>query len=186
MGAIASMVPGGQFLSIAFSALSALGQMSQSNAEADIQEQNAAAIDQSAADQSALNEEQARLAEKDRRRKIEAQKADFAGRGILVSEGGPLDVLEESFFNLTRDVQNIRLQGELDSRSLRQRAGITRQEAAQTRSAGTIGAGTSLLGSAFKAFGGSGTASQGGSSGLRTSTGLRKPSTFKTGPSFPF
>lgn len=91
--------------------------------------------------------------EEERRARITGKKqlgkmvAATSASGINL-EGSALDVLDESASNVELDALNIRHQGQMRAWSLRQGAELDTMRASSSRQAGTLGAASSLLGTA--------------------------------------
>lgn len=184
----------GSVLMTAFSGLQAIGQIASAGAQARADERNAAAVRRTGelnaqaleAEATARRqeaEEQAEIAERDRRRRLSQQQAELAGRGIALSSGAPLDLLEESFFELTRDIQNIRRRGQVAQGEALERARIEREtsglqagnllaQASSTRRRGLLSAGTTVIGGLLR--------------NRNTPTARPSSGRFVAAPSFPF
>ncbi|TXG77625.1 hypothetical protein E6Q11_02530 [Candidatus Dojkabacteria bacterium] len=138
------------------SAVQAFGQVSQGNAEFAAGQYNAD-MNQRAADQT-----RATAAEEERRLRIQSRKqlgdirANYGASGVGL-EGSALDVLEESASNAELDALTVRHAGETRARAFEAQANLERFRGRNARTAGYLGAATTLL-----KFGGGAAASYGG------------------------
>lgn len=131
-------------LMIASSAMSAIGSIAQGNAANAAAQANASALNkQSEAELRAAGarEEQQRRAN---RQFLGTQRAALAQAGIGV-DGSAYDIARQSAVNAELDALNIRYEGQLRAKGLRDQATITRFEGKQARTAGYLGAGAAIL-----------------------------------------
>ncbi len=131
-------------LMIASSAFSAIGSIAQGNAANAAAQANANAMNQQAEAESraaGAREEQQRRAN---RQFLGGQRAALAQAGIGV-DGSAYDIARQSSINAEMDALNIRYEGNLRAKGLRDQATMQRFEGRQARSAGFLGAGAAIL-----------------------------------------
>lgn len=125
----------------------AAGSIYQGNAARQAARANAAALEEGAGTRLQIMQadvDQANI----RNRLVQGQSvANAAGSGLQI-EGSPLEALAFAAGQQAREVEMLRIQGKLDARDMRRRAAIERAGGQAAQTAGFIGAGTALLGSA--------------------------------------
>ena len=132
-------------LMIASAAMQAVGSIAQGNAANAAAQANATALSNQAEAElraSGAREEQQR---RQNRQFLGAQRAALAQAGIGV-DGSAYDIARQSAINAELDALNIRYEGQLRSKNLRDQATITRFEGKQAKTAGYLGAGAAILG----------------------------------------
>ena len=125
-------------------AMSALGAISQGNAEASAAKYHAKMSEMNAANaraQASVNEDAQR---RQARRFLGTQRASFAQAGIGLS-GSAEDVMAQSAVDAELDALNIRYQGELEAAGMTNEANLQRMRAKNARSGGFMTAGAKLL-----------------------------------------
>lgn len=136
MSAAAAMVGGG--------AVSAYGQLYQGEASAAAAEFNAQIAEQNAIDSIARAKEEERRHRVMARKQIGDMRASFGASGVAM-EGSPLEVMQESAANAELDALSIRHEGEARATAFRNEARLARFGGQTARTAGQIGAVSSLL-----------------------------------------
>lgn len=132
-------------LMIASAAMQAVGSIAQGNAANAAAQANATALSNQAEAElraSGAREEQQR---RQNRQFLGAQRAALAQAGIGV-DGSAYDIARQSAINAELDALDIRYEGQLRSKNLRDQATITRFEGKQAKTAGYLGAGAAILG----------------------------------------
>lgn len=155
--------------------LSAVSAISQAKSKSDQLKSNAQIAEANAAEAQFQSQEQARLKRQQLNRLIGRQKAGFAKGGVRTTEGTPLLITEETEQEGQRDIDLTLRAGNIESLALRNQASRFKKQAKEAKTAGFLGAATSLLG----AVGPSGLFSGGGSVTSSTpfkSTGGFRPS----------
>jgi hypothetical protein len=131
-------------LLIASTAFSAIGSIAQGNAANAAAQSNADALTQQADAENraagAREEQQRRQA----RQFLGGQRASLAQAGIGLT-GSAYDINRQSAVNAELDALNIRYEGQLAAKGLRDQATMQRFEGKQARTAGFLGAGAALL-----------------------------------------
>ena len=131
-------------LSVAGSAISAIGQLKQGDAAKQAGDMNAANARQNAVDAT----EQARLQEENQR--VEAKKilgsarANYGASGVTM-EGSPLDVLESSARNAELDALTIRYGGKIKAAAYNRSAAGYQMEGEAAQSSSRLGAAGTFL-----------------------------------------
>jgi hypothetical protein len=131
-------------LMIASTAFSAIGSIAQGNAANAAAQANANALTQQAEAENraaGAREEQQRRAN---RQFLGGQRAALAQAGIGV-EGSAYDIARQSSINAELDALNIRYDGQLAAKGLRDQAMMQRFEGKQAKTAGFFGAGAAIL-----------------------------------------
>lgn len=132
-------------LMIASAAMQAVGSIAQGNAANAAAQANANALNQQAEAENraaGMREEQQR---RQNRQFLGTQRAALAQAGIGV-DGSAYDIARQSAINAELDALNIRYEGQLRAKGLRDQATVTRFEGRQARTAGFLGAGAAILG----------------------------------------
>lgn len=131
-------------LTIASTAISAVGAISSAQAQSNAAKYNAQVAKnnaQIARDQAASeSDRQRRLATK----KLGEMRANYAASGVTM-EGTPLDVMEESAAQAKLDELTIRYNGELQAMGFENTANLDRYRASQAMTSGYLSAGSALL-----------------------------------------
>ncbi len=134
-------------------AMQALGTYSQAGSQADALRKNARLLDQNAV----LTEKQAALAEQLQRKRsgqiLGAQRASIAQSGFA-PVGTMAQIAEESGTAAELDALNIRYEGALKAKSMRDEAAQMRTSARAVKQAGALGAFGQLIQSGVSAYGG--------------------------------
>ena len=86
------------------------------------------------------------------RRHMATMRAQYSASGVTM-EGTPLMVMMDSAREAERDAQRIRYGGELESWAYEGESGLQKMIGKQAYKAGMVGAGTSLLSGASRAYG---------------------------------
>lgn len=131
-------------LMIASAGMQAIGSIAQGNAANAAAQANARSLDLQAEAESraaGAREEQQR---RSNRQFLGTQRAALAQAGIGV-DGSAYDIARQSAISAELDALNIRYEGQLRSKGLRDQATVTRFEGRQARTAGFLGAGAALL-----------------------------------------
>lgn len=131
-------IAGGTVLSVA-------GQAAQAEAQAGAQEFSANVQEENAQIASAQAQEEANRIRTDRDRRIGRARAQYAASGVLTNTGSPLAILSDIAEEAELDALTVKYQGSLRSRDSRNQAAVDRAGASNTRTAGAISAGASLL-----------------------------------------
>jgi len=125
--------------------VTAYGQAQQGKAANAIAQRNAKIQNNNALIASQNAEFNARLKERDDKRRRASMRTKLSASGVQVFDGTNLIALAEQEFTDDLNAQLIRRGGAIDSANLRQQAGITSAKGQVAQSAGNVGAGASLL-----------------------------------------
>lgn len=155
--AIGAMVVGsvlgaaGQVASAEASANDQEAAAQQSDFAAEVQEENAVI-------QTAQAEEEAKRIRSDKQRRIGTARARYGASGVLTSGGSPLAAISDQAEESELDALTVKYQGQIQARDSKNQAILDRNNASRqragasnTRTAGVIGAGATLISGAGRA-----------------------------------
>jgi hypothetical protein len=125
-------------------AMNAIGSIAQGNAANAAAQANANALTQQAEAESRAANAREEAQRRQNRQFLGAQRAALAQAGIGLN-GSAYDVARQSAINAELDALNIRYEGQLAAKGLRDQATIQRFEGRQAKTAGYLGAGAALL-----------------------------------------
>lgn len=131
-------------LMIASTAFSAIGSIAQGNAANAAAQANANALTQQAEAENRAAGAREEAQRRQNRQFLGGQRAALAQAGIGVN-GSAYDVARQSSINAEMDALNIRYEGELAAKGLRDQATMQRFEGKQAKTAGYLGAGAAIL-----------------------------------------
>lgn len=132
-------------LSLGGAALGAVGNIQQGNAAARAGEFNARVSEQQAKAERDAAAAEGKDYRRGERRKLASSTAAYGGTGVISSAGSPLLVNEATVREIALGAARIRQGGEARATRLEQQAELDRMNARSSRTAGYIGAGSSLL-----------------------------------------
>ena len=140
-----SMVVVGTIVTVVGAGISAYGKYQSGQAQKAMADYNA-----KLAENEAIAKEQQAHAEslqmrKDKERLQASQRAGFAKSGAIITEGTPLLVMAEQAGIMELDILNAQRNRALESSALRSQATLDKYAGKQAATAGTIGAGATLL-----------------------------------------
>ena len=136
---------------VAGTALSSYSQIQQGKTANMIAQRNAQIQTRNAQIAQQNAEFNAKLKERDDRRRRSSQVAGLQGSGVEIYEGTNLIAMAEQEYTDDMNAQLIRRGGTIESQNLVQQAGITSAQGKASQQAGYLGAGSSLLTGAGKA-----------------------------------
>lgn len=140
-------------LMVASAAVSAVGAVRSSQAQAAASDYNAQVARQNAQIAEAQGNAAAEAHSRDAQRKMGAAVAAYGAAGVDTSSGSPSDVLADSARSAALDNLTIKYNAKLRAMGLEQQATLDNMSAANSRQAGVINATSSLLSGAGKAYG---------------------------------
>jgi len=133
------------YLAIGGSVLSAIGSIQGANAQADALERNAQVARVNAGSALAQSEAEAARQERDNRRRIATAVNAGAASGVDVASGSPLDLMADLAAEASLDEQITRWRGARQANASLTQGRQQLDQAGQTRTAGFMSAGTTLL-----------------------------------------
>lgn len=136
---------------VASTAVSAIGAISQGNAQASANRYNAQMADQNAIASQQQAEASAAIQKEQSRKAIGASVAAYGASGFT-TEGTPLDILANSASTAERDRQNILYKGQLQAAGYQSQAELDRASASNAERQGYMSAAGILVGGGTKAY----------------------------------
>ena len=140
------MSAGGPLLSVKSGIVSAKGSIDAGEGQAKAYEFNAQVAEQNAIQAQLISAQQERQSRINSRRQLGEMRTGYGASGVNM-EGSPMAVLAESAAAAEMDALNIKYGGESKAMNFRNEASLNRYAAGQARSAGYMGAASSLLSS---------------------------------------